>query len=205
MLSSQRIVYARYLLPLTPPLCVLAAAAVVSGVSLLRRYEIPRCARTALIAALTIAALLPPALIAVRGDRDMARAGTVDLAYQLDCAEHPGELRRWSSRSGRCCCPDQVPGAERVALRPKDYGSGATKGVDYLVASSEAYGPVLRRRAGGPQKFPREYAEYMRIFVQSREIARFAPSARSSRARASRSEGGSLTRRRHDAKRECCP
>ena len=81
MLTTQRIVFARYLLPLTPSLCVLAAAGVVSGVSLLRRYEIPRAARTALIAGLTIAALLPPALISVSGDRDMARESTIDQAY----------------------------------------------------------------------------------------------------------------------------
>ena len=95
MLSTQRIVDARYLLPLTPPLCVLAAAAVVSGVSLLRRYEIPRAARTALIAGLTIAALLPPALMAVRvRSRDCARRHRRSGVF-LDCPEHPAWLGTW--------------------------------------------------------------------------------------------------------------
>jgi 4-amino-4-deoxy-L-arabinose transferase-like glycosyltransferase len=73
------------LLPILPFLCVLAAIAVVSGVSLLRRFEIPRAPRTALIAGLTVAALLPPAVDAIRFDRMMSRAAeapphTVGLA-----------------------------------------------------------------------------------------------------------------------------
>ena len=42
MISGQQLVFGRYLLPIVPMLCLLAADAVVSGVSLLRRYEIPR-------------------------------------------------------------------------------------------------------------------------------------------------------------------
>jgi 4-amino-4-deoxy-L-arabinose transferase-like glycosyltransferase len=50
------------LLPLLPAAVVLAANAVISGVSLLRRFDIPRAARTTLIAALTVIAVLPPAV-----------------------------------------------------------------------------------------------------------------------------------------------
>ncbi len=176
MLSSQRIVYARYLLPAMPALCVLAATAVVSGVSLLRRYEIPRMARTALIAALTTAALLPPAIMAIRSDRDMARVGTVDLAY--DWILHnvpPGASIVMESRA--MLLPATFRARNVGALRPKDYLQWRHEGVDYLIASSEEYGRFFDERAGGPQKFPREYAEYMRIFVQSREVAKFTPSA----------------------------
>ena len=41
-LSGQTLVYGRYLLPLLPFVCLLAAAGCVSGVSLLRRFDIPR-------------------------------------------------------------------------------------------------------------------------------------------------------------------
>lgn len=65
------------LLPLLPAATVLAAIAVISGVSWLRRFEIARAARTALIAALTTLALLPPALISLeivrQAGRDAAR------------------------------------------------------------------------------------------------------------------------------------
>jgi 4-amino-4-deoxy-L-arabinose transferase-like glycosyltransferase len=176
MLSSQRIVYARYLLPVIPALCVLAAAAVVSGVSLLRRYEIPRMARTTLIAALTMAALLPPLFIAVRGDRDMARVGTVELAYNWVVQNIP-ENSSIVIETRAMLLPGKFRARNVGALRPKDYAQWRNEGVDYLVASSEEYGPVFDERAGGPQKYPREYAEYMRIFVQCREIARFTPTA----------------------------
>ena len=53
------------LLPLMPAVTVLAAIAVISGVSLLRRFDFPRSVRTALIAALTVAAVLPPALVSI--------------------------------------------------------------------------------------------------------------------------------------------
>jgi 4-amino-4-deoxy-L-arabinose transferase-like glycosyltransferase len=175
MLASQRIVYARYLLPMTPALCVLAAAAVVSGVSLLRRYEIPRVARTALIAALTMAALLPPVVLAVRGDRDMARTSTVDLAYNWIVQNIPPHSAI-VLETRAMLLPDTFRARNVGALRPKDYAQWRNEGVDYFVVSSQAYGPFLDEPAG-PQKFPREYAEYMRIFVQSREIARFTPSA----------------------------
>jgi len=176
MLATQRIVYARYLLPLMPALCVLAAAAIVSGVSLLRRYEIPRVARTALIAALTTAALLPPTVVSVQGDRDMARVGTVDLAYAWIVQNLP-QNASIVIESRAMLLPGTFRSTNVGALRPKDYAQWRDEGVDYLVASSEKYGPYLDEPGGGPQKFPREYAEYMRIFVQCREVARFAPSA----------------------------
>ena len=172
MLTTQRIVYARYLLPLTPHLCVLAAAAVVSGVSLLRRYEIPRAARTALIAGLTIAALLPPTLIAVRGDRAMARAGTVDLAYSWIVQNIPPGSNVILERR-ELLLPNQFRARYVSQLRPKDYAQWRDEGADYLVASSAAYGSVFN----ATQKYPREYAEYMRIFTQSREIQTIAPSS----------------------------
>jgi hypothetical protein len=49
--------------PAAPFVCVLAAAGAVSGVSLLRRFDIPRAARQAVIVGLTTAA--PPAGAAI--------------------------------------------------------------------------------------------------------------------------------------------
>ncbi len=64
---------ARDLLPIVPFACLLAAVGVVSGVSLLRRFDIPRWVRTTIIAALTIAALLPPAIKSIQVDRSIGR------------------------------------------------------------------------------------------------------------------------------------
>jgi hypothetical protein len=171
MLSTQGIAFARYLLPIVPSLCVLAAVAVVSGVSLLRRYEIPRAARTALIAALTIVALLPPMIISVRGDRDMARVGTVDIAYAWIVQNIPADSHVLLEQRA-ILLPAQYQSRNVSLLRLKSYEQWRDEGFDYLIASSGAYGPVF----DSPEKLPDEYAQYMRIFTQSREIARFTPS-----------------------------
>jgi 4-amino-4-deoxy-L-arabinose transferase-like glycosyltransferase len=64
-----------WLLPVLPFVTILAAIAVISGVSLLRRFSIPRAVRQGLITALTVAALLPPLLASIRVDREIGRPG----------------------------------------------------------------------------------------------------------------------------------
>ena len=60
-------------LPMVPAVTLLAAIAVISGVSQLRRFDIPRAARTALIAALTVTAVLPPAVFSIELVRQQGR------------------------------------------------------------------------------------------------------------------------------------
>lgn len=172
MLTTQKIVFARYLLPLTPMLCVLAAAGVVSGVSLLRRYEIPRAARTALIAALTIAALLPPALIAVTGDRELAKESTVDQAYSWILQNIPAGANIVLERRA-LLLPVQYRATYMTQLRRKSYEQLRSEGAEYLVANSEAFGRALV----APHQYPEDYNDYMRLFTQSREIHTVKPTA----------------------------
>jgi 4-amino-4-deoxy-L-arabinose transferase-like glycosyltransferase len=171
MLAGQRIIFARYLLPIYPHLCVLAAAAVVSGVSLLRRYEVPRAPRTALIAALTVAALLPPALAAIRWNRDAGRVTTVDMAYEWLKANVP-KNSQVIIEARNLLLPLSVATARNVPqLRYKTYDQYVAEKVDYLVASSQSYGRYLE----SPGDYPNEYTDYMRLFERARELARFTP------------------------------
>jgi 4-amino-4-deoxy-L-arabinose transferase-like glycosyltransferase len=172
MLTTQKIVFARYLLPLTPAVCLLAATGVVSGVSLLRRYEIPRAPRTALIAGLTIAALLPPTLMSVGSDREMARSSTIDQAYSWILQNIPAGASIVLERRSMVL-PSQYRATYILQLRRKTYEELRQDGVDYLVANSESYGAVL----AAPQQYPTDYNEYMRIFTQSRELQTIAPSS----------------------------
>ena len=171
MISQQRIVFGRYLLPLVPMLCVLAAAAVVSGVSLLRRYEIPRAPRTALIAALTIAALLPPSLQAIAWNRVAGKVSTVDLAYQwLKANVPPTSLVVVEARN--LVLPASVASSRNVPqLRHRSYEEYVAERADYLVASSQSFGPYLE----APHRYPEEYRQYIVLFKRSREVARFTP------------------------------
>ena len=172
MLTSQKIVFARYLLPLTPSVCLLAATGVVSGVSLLRRYEIPRAPRTALIAGLTIAALLPPVLMSIGSDREMARVSTIDQAYSWILQNVPAGASIMLERRSMVL-PTQYRATYVPQLRRKTYDELRQDGVEYLVANSESYGAAL----SAPQQYPTDYNDYMRIFAQSRELQTITPSS----------------------------
>jgi 4-amino-4-deoxy-L-arabinose transferase-like glycosyltransferase len=169
--SRQTYVFARYLLPMGPFLALLTAIAIVSGVSLLRRFEIPRAARTALIAGLTVAALLPPAIRAIGFIQMISRQATIELAYNWIVANLPkGSSLVVETRAIHL--PTDYNWSNTAQLRTRDYSEYRAAGVEYLVASSDAYGQYLE----SPQNSPKEYAQYMKIFEQSRELVRFSPS-----------------------------
>jgi 4-amino-4-deoxy-L-arabinose transferase-like glycosyltransferase len=179
-ISRQSLVFGRYLLPLLPFLCLLAAAATVSGVSLLRRFDIPRAARTALIAALTVAALLPPAAQAVGFNLMMSKTSTVEQAHawildNLPKGSHVVIETRALLLPAGVYRATNVP---RLIVHPEtrgvlEYSELVAGGVDYFVASSQAFGPALSE----PHSRPEEFDAYMRLFEQSRELVRFAPTA----------------------------
>jgi 4-amino-4-deoxy-L-arabinose transferase-like glycosyltransferase len=169
--SQQGLVYGRYLLPIVPFVCILTAAAVVSGVSLLRRFAIPRAIRTALIAILTIAVLVPPAIHAIGFNRLINRRNTTELAYSWILANVP-KGSTVVIETGAVRLPASYTSKNVRELRERDVPTYQKEGVEYLVASSEAFGSYLN----APQKAPREYAAYMNIFGRTDELARFTPS-----------------------------
>ena len=152
--SRQSLLYGRYLLPMVPFLSLLAAAAVVSGVSLLRRYEIPRQARSALIVALVLLAVAPPAYTSISYDVDAAKVWTTSQACDWIVREVPkgakitvetGELQSPSAiasttssncgwpGSRRTRRPDGLPGRLVPGLRPVRHEStGRPDGVRRL-------------------------------------------------------------------------
>jgi 4-amino-4-deoxy-L-arabinose transferase-like glycosyltransferase len=77
-------------LPMLPAVTLLAAIAVISGVSQLRRFDIPRPARTALIAALTVAAVLPPAVLSIELVRQQSREAGAGLETPIERATSTG-------------------------------------------------------------------------------------------------------------------
>lgn len=169
-LSRQSLVYARYLLPMMPFVCVLTATAVVSGVSLLRRFSIPRAVRTALIAGLTIAALLPPAIRAVSFNRTNTQRGTLAHAYEWIDANVP-KTANVVIESSQLRLPEHRAANNVPHLRMKTYEQYAADGVEYLIASSMRYGEFF----ANPRSFPEEYAQYRVLFDQCDELQRFTP------------------------------
>ena len=178
-IARQPIVYSRYLLPIMPALCLVVATAVISGVSLLRRYEIPRAPRTALIVALTVAALLPPTSQAIDHDRRIGRESTVEQAREWTLANIPPESviaieTRVLLLSGDGYRATNFPEliSDQRTHTPREHSNYVADGFQYFIASSQEYGAALSE----PHRYPNEFAAYMRLFEQSTELVRFTPS-----------------------------
>jgi 4-amino-4-deoxy-L-arabinose transferase-like glycosyltransferase len=170
-ISRQTLIFGRYVLPIVPFLCLLAAVAVVAGVSLLRRFAIPRAVRTALIAGLTVAALLPPLMRSIGFVKMIGHQATVELAYNWIQHNLPKGAKIVVETRG-VHVPPGYNSTNLSQLRQREFAEYRSSGVEYLIASSDAFGRYME----APQNAPREYEQYMRIFGQAHEVARFSPS-----------------------------
>jgi 4-amino-4-deoxy-L-arabinose transferase-like glycosyltransferase len=165
------LVYGRYVLPVLPFVCLLAATAVVSGVSFLRRFAIPRALRTALIIALTVATLLPALISSITFNRTIAKRSTAAFAYDW-LVTHVAKDAEIVVE-----CNDLVLGYSPLRsravrqLRLQEQDHYVKSGAQYLVASSGCYGPNFGQREASP-----EQTEYLRLFEQNDEVARFSAS-----------------------------
>jgi 4-amino-4-deoxy-L-arabinose transferase-like glycosyltransferase len=175
ILADRSLIYARYLLPLLPFTCVLAAVAVISGVSMLRRFNIPRWARTLLIVALTVAVLLPPALSSLSFVRNHGAPTTQELAYRW-FEQHVPRGATVAIERRALALPEQHYRVSYPRWLVEVTGPEAADGeavggpARYLVASSEVYESAVRSPRGRELS-----ARYGELFARTREVARFAP------------------------------
>jgi len=171
-ISQQAIVYARYLLPLVPFLSILAAAFVVAAVAWMRRANTRASVRDAATLALTVIAIVPPAYASINYDAGAAKAWTQRLAYDWIHRQLPAgsTIRLEGSLTPRLPPAYHPTYAKQLRFDPPGYYE--SHDVQYLVASSQCYGQYLDNRAA----YPVEYDDYMRLFNDYEEVARFSPS-----------------------------
>jgi hypothetical protein len=168
-ISRQSLVYGRYLLPVIPFLSLLSAAALAAAIGVLRRVEMPRAARVTILGALLAAACARPLYTAVTFDRDLARTWTTELAYEWLRSHAPaGAKVAIETRFLLLPPPFHPEYVDRITV--KSYDEYATRGVKYLVLSSEVYGRYVDSRE--PQG---EHLDYVRLFRKAPEVARFTP------------------------------
>jgi 4-amino-4-deoxy-L-arabinose transferase-like glycosyltransferase len=172
-LSGQNIIYGRYLLPLIPFLSLLAAAFTVWLVTRMHQAKMPQRVRNLVTVGLTLVAIAPPAYTAIGYDANAARTWTNELAYNWIVRELPPGTTIRLEGSLAIKLPAAYKASYAKELRLDGIEAYADTGIQYLVASSQCYGPYL----GAPERFPAEYASYQRIFSQTEEIARFKPTA----------------------------
>ena len=167
--SNQNIFYGRYLLPLVPFLSILGAAAVVWTVQWLRRIHVPRQARNVATVALTLISIAPPAYTAIGYNANAAKQWTTEQAYKWIRQGVPPGSRIRLEGSLAIKLPAIYKTSYVKQLRLDGVQSYADTDIQYLVASSQCYGPFFQN----PREFPAEYADYQRIFAQTDEVARF--------------------------------
>lgn len=170
--AHQNIFFARYLLPLVPSLALLGAAGVVWIVDAVKRTTVPEPARQTVTVLLTLLAIVPPAYASIQFNAFESRVWTTEQAYRWVVHTLP---------AGTTVCIEgsvtfQLPAAYRsthvIQLRRKGDAAGFRReGIQYLVASSQVYGPYVEH----PEQFPAEYADYARLFADTTVVARFAP------------------------------
>jgi len=170
-ISNQNIIYGRYLLPLIPFLSILAAAAVVWSVGWMRQIGLPRRVRNVVTVGLTLAAIVPPASIAIRYDANAAKEWTAEQAYNWIRRELPAgtHIRLEGSLAIKLPASYKTSYVKQLRLDGVDLYSGT--GIQYLVASSQCYGDYFQN----PEKYRAEHADYQAIFAQTDEVARFKP------------------------------
>jgi 4-amino-4-deoxy-L-arabinose transferase-like glycosyltransferase len=165
------IVFGRYVLPLTPFVCLFVASAAARIWTALRRAAGPQSRRAA---ALVLAALLlvMPAATSAGFDRSLMKQSTQALVYA------------WLARHAAPTQLIVVEGADLVLaygpfrsetireLRQKTAQEYAAEGATYLVASSACYGPFLR----DPGFNADAYVQYTRLFAATDEVADIEPS-----------------------------
>jgi 4-amino-4-deoxy-L-arabinose transferase-like glycosyltransferase len=172
-ISQQSIVFARYLLPLVPFLSLLAAAWVVALVEWMRHAGLPGRVRHTITIAVTVIAITPPAYAAINYDTDAAKQWTQGEAYEWIRRELPAgtSIRVEGSVSPRLPATYKVSYAKQLRMDPPEFA--ASSGIGYLLASSQVYGPYL----DDPAQYPQEHDDYLRIFSETEEVARFSPTA----------------------------
>jgi 4-amino-4-deoxy-L-arabinose transferase-like glycosyltransferase len=175
-ISGQGLTFGRYLLPMLPFLSLLGAAAIVFAVDTVRRAHVSRPVLQAVTVVLTLVSIAPPAFTAISFNANAAKVWTSEQAYEWIVRTLPHGAKV-AVESRNILLPSNYQAKYYAQLRLRPLEAYVADGVEYLIASSQCYGPYLDTQAGGPQKYPVEYAEYMRIFSQTDEIIRFTPSA----------------------------
>ena len=172
LISGQNIIYGRYLLPLIPFLSLLAGAFIVWLVASMHRMQFSPRWRNLVTVGLTIIAIAPPAYSAIRYDADASKTWTQGLAYEWIRREVPAgsHIRLEGSLAIKLPPTYKTSYVKQLRLSSGDVYAGS--GIQYLVASSQCYGPYFET----PARFPDEYADYQEIFRQTEEVARFRPS-----------------------------
>jgi 4-amino-4-deoxy-L-arabinose transferase-like glycosyltransferase len=172
MISGQRLVWGRYLLPLLPFACVLAGGTIVAVVDALRSRKVTSALATSIGAVMLIVAAWQPTTNAVDWLSMVAKTSTAKQAYDWITTNIPPNSKI-AFESREVLLPADRYRSEFFTLltrRTNDFYR--TEGFDYLVASSAKFRiafedepPNMEARTG-----------YLELFRRNQMVTRFIPS-----------------------------
>ncbi len=159
VLSDRTLIYARYLMPLFPFVALLIAIAIISAVTFLRRFNIPRTLRSTAIVLLTVVAIVPPGYSAVNWDINHAKPSTYSAAYRW-IVEHVPTSSGVVIETGSFRLPASYKRVAQVKnLTDRDYASYVADKVEYAVLLSNEARLVF----DSPQVNPGMYGRYRQM------------------------------------------
>jgi 4-amino-4-deoxy-L-arabinose transferase-like glycosyltransferase len=165
----QNLFYARYLMPLIPFLSLLGAAGIVWFVDVAHWMRLPRLARRTAIVILTLVAIVPPTYASIQFNTNEGRVWTTEQLYRWIRQTLPkGTAIRFEGSVTIHLPPDYTASYMRQ-LRTEDLAGFRRDGIQYLVASSQVFGPYLE----DPGNFPEQNRDYRDLFARAQEVARF--------------------------------
>jgi hypothetical protein len=172
-ICQQRLVYARYLLPLLPFAAVLTGALADRVLSLLMKLPMGWPARAAAGGALIVALCGVTGVWAAEEDYAHTTIGTPQLACQWIRTNIPRGAR--VGLEGRAILlPPKEYTSENLTRLPEHELDYYGANFDYLVAVSEGFGPS----EAAPAQHPEEYAFYQLLFKRAPLVQQFVPADR---------------------------
>jgi 4-amino-4-deoxy-L-arabinose transferase-like glycosyltransferase len=147
LIAGQRLVWARYLLPILPPLAVLMGGAVAWIVRTVGRHVRAPILRWALAVGLFALVIAQPAMQATRWTAIQAKVGTAELTYRW-VMDHIPAGSRVAIESRALLLPQARLRSDNVPrLIVWDLPHYRSEGYAYLIASSQAFGEALNAPA----------------------------------------------------------
>ncbi len=172
-ISTPDLHWGRWLIPILPLICLLAAYGVVSAVRGWSRFGGGGFGKAVLLAAVMLAVSWPPAVRIGRMVRTGRNYSTRVRA--LKWAEEnipPGSclVQEWWTWRDYPVKDLQIVHELRLADHPVEYYSAS--GCRYLLANSQVYDSIL----SAPDRYPGEAAFYRRLFGEAERLAEFTAS-----------------------------
>lgn len=164
-------IYGRYLMPLLPFASLLAAAGVLALTTALARTRLRGAPARLVAVILVVATLTPPLLASVDFTRRLGQQSTVALTYAWIRDHVKGGATIVVEQHALQLPGDVYTVAYTASLIERAHADYAADSVDYLVASSEGYGPAL---AGLLSRDA--YVAYQTLFTQAEQMTMFSPS-----------------------------